>query len=260
MAPAIPPFIRAIPLPETLLEKIRTADRRPCSAPVLLDFSAMESAGPDAVVPAQWLSVQEEERFCGFTLKKRQNEWFAGRICAKIALQDFLRCHCPGRTIPAFPSIMICNSADGRPFAALRCGEAWPQAPDVSISHSGCLALALAAETGCGVDIQKTSDTLIRVKERFCTEQEERLLSGMQGNGLLQGLALLWAAKEAAKKALSAAGMPGFTDLVLRAIDRTDGPESFFIFERIRHNQIPGEKIRVITAFHQTSALGICIP
>ncbi|MDR3629551.1 MAG: 4'-phosphopantetheinyl transferase superfamily protein [Desulfocapsaceae bacterium] len=257
----IPHFFRIRPLPETLLAQIRASDRQACSIPVLLDFSALKTCADLKTMDMEkWLSAEEKDRFLEFKLQKRQIEWLAGRIGAKIAVRDYFRTHFRDQKMPADNEIVIANSAGGRPFIARIGKEVWRQAPDISISHSGDLSLALAAATCCGVDVQRAVDTLTRVKERFCATHEERLLAGVQESRPLIPLALLWAAKEAAKKALSILAMPGFSELVLTGIDRTCSQVPVFIFTRHRHQTGPPEKIRVATACHQTSAIGICIP
>jgi phosphopantetheinyl transferase len=257
----IPPFFRTLPLPDALPALIRAIGRQPCSAPILVDFSRLENdACQDAAPDGQWLSSTEENRLRELKLDKRRREWLAGRICAKIAVCDYLRSHQQGQKLPAYNEIQISNSEDGRPFVAWTGEEMRPQAPDISISHSGSLALALAARTCCGVDVQEVSDKLNRVKERFCTEQEALLVCGRQTLDPLMGLALLWTAKEAAKKALSASAMPGFTDLVLTGIDQRGDREWLLVFDRLRHGTPSPEQIPVIAALRQNSALGICIP
>jgi phosphopantetheinyl transferase len=244
----------------TISAYIKATGRQACSDPVLLDLSALEADLNEMHCNA-WLSEQERGLYHRFKLEKRKKEWLAGRICAKIALENYFLTHCRGQKIPAGPEVTIAASKSGRPFATWNGGERLHQGPDISISHSGNLALALAAQTCCGVDIQKTTDTLVRVKERFCTTPEERLLlSTVQKIDPRMHLALLWAAKEAAQKALSLSVMPGFLDLVLVRIEQIGHKELLFIFRRQgRQTPLPSE-ILVVTTCYQTYGLGICIP
>ncbi|MEN8200316.1 MAG: 4'-phosphopantetheinyl transferase superfamily protein, partial [Thermodesulfobacteriota bacterium] len=88
--------------------------------------------------------------------------------------------------------------------------------PNLSISHSEDYGAALISNTPCGIDIQYHDPGLERVKERFCTETEERLLARQTPElSTLSRLSLLWAGKEALKKMLSPEGMPGFQELKL---------------------------------------------
>jgi len=255
-----PLSLHTIKVTETISAHIKAAGRQACSDPVLLDLSTLEADSNELYCTA-WLSEQERGHYHRFKLEKRKKEWLAGRICAKIALEDYFRTHCRGQKIPAGLEVTIATSKSGRPCATWNDGERLHQGPDISISHSGNLALALAAQTCCGVDIQKTTDTLVRVKERFCTAPEERLLlSTVQKTDPRMHLALLWAAKEAAQKALSISAMPGFLDLVLVRIEQIGHKELLFIFRR--HDlqvHLPAE-ILVVTTCYQTYGLGICIP
>lgn len=257
-----PPLPHIIILSETFLAHIKAAGKQPCSAPVLLDLTALgDNAGLDETHSTAWLSEQERCAFHHFKLIKRKKEWLAGRICAKIAIKDYFRTNYPEQKIPASAELSIINSKTGRPLPTWNNGERLHKGLDISISHSGNLALALAAQTCCGVDIQNIKESLARVKERFCTNQEECILSSaLRENSPLMHLTLLWAAKEAAKKALSITEMPGFLDLVLDCIERVGEEEHFFIFRHSHRLARSPLEIRVVTTCHQNYALGICIP
>jgi 4'-phosphopantetheinyl transferase EntD len=96
--------------------------------------------------------------------------------------------------------------------------------PHISISHSGRYAMAVAAAAPCGVDIQENRETLGRVRERFCSPAEDRLLTRrLPGLEPSEHLALLWAAKESVKKAVLLEPMPGFLELELTRIDCRHG-------------------------------------
>jgi 4'-phosphopantetheinyl transferase EntD len=257
-----PPFMHIITMSQTFSTPVNAAGGQLCSAPVLLDLSVLENkASLDETQYEAWLTAEEMQLVSRFKLAKRKKEWLAGRICAKMAIIDYFHTFCQDQKMPVWNELSISNSDNGRPFPHLNRGERLPEGLDISISHSGSFALALAARTCCGVDIQKTSDTLVRIKERFCTDQEEYILSSTkQKNNPLMPLALLWAAKEAAKKALSVVVMPGFLDLVLDSIEKTDKGKLLFIFKHYhRHAHSPAE-IRVVTACYQNYALGICVP
>ena len=251
------PFITTITVPETFSATIKAASRQPCSAPVLLDLSALEDGSTEERHCTTWLSTEEWDHFSHFKLEKRKREWLAGRICAKIAVQEYFSSHCHNRKMPAYTEFSIANSVTGRPLLIWNTDEL--SGPDISISHSGSLALAIAAWTCCGVDIQKTRDALVRVRERFCTGREEDLLrSVMYKDRPLMPLTLLWAAKEAAKKALSITEMPGFLDLVLARIARIGDEEWLFIFNQ-HQAHLPSE-VRVVTTCYRDYGLGVCIP
>ena len=74
----------------------------------------------------------------------------------------------------------------------------------------------MIAECCCGVDIQKTETTLEKVKNRFCSNKELKLLQQATDSSKDTLLTLLWCAKEATKKAASISQtMLGFLELEL---------------------------------------------
>jgi phosphopantetheinyl transferase len=254
-----PPFIHVVT--DTFAARIKAVISKPCSVPVLLDMSALEAdVHLNETLLKSWLSEEERQHLHRFTLAKRRKEWLAGRICAKAAINDYFLTYGKGWNLPPWNEVTITNSESGRPCAILAGGERLPGGPDISISHSGDLALAFASQTCCGVDIQKTSRTLIRVKERFSTDREEQLVaSNVRKNDPLMPLGLLWAAKEAAKKALSGTGMPGFLDLVLTDIEKIGEEELLFLFKRSPHRDNAPSEVRVASICYQIYSLGICI-
>lgn len=117
--------------------------------------------------------------------------------------------------IPPFDRIAIVNDHSGRPAVCID-GQPNVLPPEISITHGGDYAAALAAASPCGIDIQLQRDNLLRVMEKYCIPDEEHLLKELLPNtAALARLSILWAAKEAAKKALSFRQMPGFLELAL---------------------------------------------
>jgi 4'-phosphopantetheinyl transferase EntD len=249
-----------ITLPERLTDLIKVIGRRPCSSPVLLDLALMDQIDNEEF-QADWLSEREKLQLNRFTLPKRRREWIAGRVCAKIAIEQYLEMYGLGKDIPRHDELSIVNSVMGRPYILVNKDYSIPELPDISISHSKGFALALASQSSCGVDIQKTSDAMIRVKERFCRSQEENLLlSSIENDNPLIHLTLLWAAKEAAQKALSIDRMPGLLDLELICIERDGSQELLFVFNRYHRHARAASKVRVLATAFAGYGLGICIP
>ncbi len=240
---------------DSLADLITTIAKGPCSAPVLFDIPTLGPA-EEAALQAIWLSGEERQRMSRLAFPKRRKEWLAGRICAKMAIEDYFRSLGRESDIPDRTELTIASSDVGRPFVLCRGTHPFPPEPEISISHSGGFALALAAGSPCGVDIQKTGEGLVRVKERFCTAREEDLLGPVMNDPLLH-LALLWAAKEAAQKALSLAGMPGLLDLVLEGIEKIGREELLLLFSR---SHLRASQIRVLAGTIEGYGLGICIP
>jgi len=234
--------------------------RQPCSDPVLLDLTDIEQIDREEI-RITWLSERERQQLMRYSLPKRRKEWIAGRICAKIALQDYLNAHGFWEKITGYSDLSIINSDSGRPYIILEGNRKVFKLPDISISHSHGLALALAAESSCGVDIQQTNQTMVRVKERYCTAREEELLlSTVENDYPLMHLSMIWAAKEAAQKALSIVDMPGLLDLVLICIEKTGFEGLLFIFHRYHRHARLASEIRVLATGFKEYALAICIP
>jgi phosphopantetheinyl transferase len=241
---------------QSLSAQRRRTSHQPCTDPFFFDLATLTNSLDEQNIAKEWLSNVELTRFESFKFKKRRQEWLAGRICAKMALYDYFCTYSPEREMESRTELSIMNLDTGRPFPTGRKGERLVDAPDLSISHSGSLALALAAKTCCGIDIQQMKDTLIRIKKRFCTEEEERLLMTTLGKGPLVHLALLWSAKEAIRKALGHSVMPGFLDLILTSADTAGHPAWLFSF-RWGYEY---SEIITITASYNNYGIGICIP
>jgi phosphopantetheinyl transferase len=192
---------------------------------VVLDLEslAMETrqAG-EKVLVGKCLSPKEQQQYAAFSYGKRKNEWLGGRIGAKIAAARCMAANDIGKdTAVAWQDIAIESQESGRPFCVTGKQDQKPQnVPDISISHSTHLAAAMAVNRGkCGVDIQQATQKTVKVKERFCTQEEHEMLQGFlpDASQTVQ-LTLLWAAKEALRKAADKTPVPGFLELQLMEI------------------------------------------
>ncbi len=166
----------------------------------------------------QWLHEKEMTRLATFSHKKRHREWLGGRLCAKQALFAYLSQHPVSSYLPEHHQFRVAVTETGRPYFDQPEDINFPM-PAISISHSSDFAAAITSKTHCGIDIQYSAENLHRVKERFCTEEEEHILhqSLTHLSSLLQ-LTFLWSGKEAVKKMLSPYGIPGFHELHLQKI------------------------------------------
>ncbi len=163
----------------------------------------------------QILSRNELATATAFASAKRQAEWLTARICAKMAAIQYLHGGADENASLDPREVLIANNPNGRPHLSGRISETL-EATDLSLSHGAGYGLALVADSRCGIDIQEPRATLPRVREKFCTIEEEEILSQNLGDlHEIQHLTLLWTAKEAAKKALSHERMPGFLELIL---------------------------------------------
>ena len=114
-------------------------------------------------------------------------------------------------------SLVIRSAEDGRPYVAT---EAQAVAPFISISHSGPLAAALAANLPCGLDIQQPGPNIHRVKKRFALREEEDILAASLRSEAFpetERLTMLWAAKEAVRKAVRVSPLLGLLEIRLLA-------------------------------------------
>ncbi len=190
--------------------------------------------------PYIFLHSSEREQLKKYRLPKRRSEYITGRICAKTATSNHLQytlC-----TPPPMNQIEINNSEYGHPIITFHPDVSLP-VPEISISHSKEYGAAIAAQYRCGIDIQSQEKSLIKVREKYCTEQEEHILLKVipKGNELLR-LSLLWSAKEAIQKSFSTkTGMPTFLGIHLQAGQRKDDNNVLFSFslppEQNRRNQ-----------------------
>jgi len=140
-----------------------------------------------------WLSEEEQKHISRYRFPKRASEWLSGRIASKAALlrrQTFLQGKCePG-------AITILADGHGRPIIIR------PQTVhmvQLSISHSGRYGVGMVSFHGCGVDVQRIESRIAKLGDHIGTEREIRMATKAVGS-LLEGLTLLWAAKEALKK------------------------------------------------------------
>jgi phosphopantetheinyl transferase len=165
--------------------------------------------------PAEFLAPQELATYQRFIYQKRQVEWLGGRLAAKQAILRLTGTPPSAGAMRAWP---VRTDEHGRPFIASRP----PAGLGLSISHSHGLALAMTvAKRECGLDIQKISPATIRVREKFCARPEEQIITTLAlpdpDNHPAAGLTLLWAAKEALRKARGGHPLTGFTAMALTA-------------------------------------------
>jgi 4'-phosphopantetheinyl transferase EntD len=197
--------------------------RRPFAAVLLRQPAA--ATLPDNVSAAllpetTLLHAGEISRYHGYQMAKRRGEFLAGRLCAKMALIAYGAG--TGQILPAPAVLEIANDENGKPF--IRITPETREVPQISITHGGAYAAALAAQGPCGIDLQPHKENLLRVREKYCSAAEERRLCRFFPEmAQVARLALLWTAKEAAKKALACRHMPGFLQLELLSAKKIDG-------------------------------------
>lgn len=175
-----------------------------------VQLSALPGWTPE--MASQYLSPDELAQWAGMTLEKRRTEWLGGRLAAKWAAAGLL-----GKTALEWRSLIIRTETGGRPFVA---AEPDAAAPFISISHSGPLAAALAANIPCGLDIQQTDAKIHTVKKRFAAPEEEAILNASLPPGAFretERLTMLWAAKESVRKMVRLTPLLGLLEIRLLA-------------------------------------------
>jgi phosphopantetheinyl transferase len=194
---------------------------------VLLDLQLLEQevnkAGEERII-ANNLSRGELDQLGKFALAKRKREWIGGRFAAKFATKRLLEQIKFPKNVRHWSGYTIIVDENGRPFLqADKENIALPV--DISISHSASMAATMAVQKGyCGIDIQKVTPQIFKVKDRFCTHGEKQVLEDFFPVGPEQQaapLTKLWAAKEALRKASNLSSLPGFLELQLIEI-KTD--------------------------------------
>jgi phosphopantetheinyl transferase len=203
----------------------------------------------DDLDPAAYLAPRELATYHQFKYQKRQIEWLGGRLAAKQAV---LRTKGQELAGPAMREWSICADEHGKPFFK----SLGNNQPSLSISHSHGLALAMTVnERDCGLDLQKISEATIRVKEKFCTRTEERIITSLDlpNNNPATGLTLLWSAKEALRKARGGHPLTGFTAMRLTEVVRPNMHCWLFTME------IKNEKHLIPTFFYEDFAIALCV-
>ncbi len=222
---------------------------------------AVGSPQADADIPFRHLLHPTEAALLdGYRFTKRRSEYLTGRICAKMAIQDFLHLGETSTMVVKPADIEIAGSEDGRPKVCVHAVYAGTLKMDISISHSGDYGAALATGSKCGIDLQLRQASLLRVQERYCRADENEVLAAfLPDHDPLSRLALLWSAKEAAKKALSSWQMPGFLDLQVIQLQSLTDAIVFYLRIRPAGNRHMPAAVRVVAGLFGDYALAICL-
>lgn len=210
--------------------------------------------------PETFLHPNEAAVLGGYRFAKRRSEYLTGRLCAKLAVRQYLQLMGRSRQIPAMTNIEIAKADDGRPEICFHLHEENSLKVAISISHSGEYGCALASGAKCGIDLQRQEASLLRVQERYCSTTEFQLLETfLKEFDAIARLALLWAAKEAAKKVLSHWRMPGFLDLQLRKLSRVADCFAFSLqVTSTKEKEVP-DQVTVAAKPFKEYALAICL-
>lgn len=199
--------------------------------------------------PVEYLSSEELTTYNQFKYHKRQSEWLGGRLAAKQAV---LRSKGQEPTVAARREWSICTDEHGRPFFKYPGNNQ----PGLSISHSHGLAMAMTVnDRQCGLDLQKISTATIRVKEKFCSGDEERIIASLNrpDNNQASDLTMLWSAKEALRKARGGHPLTGF--MAMQLTKATGSHNNCWLFTM----GVNSEQYLISVFFYQDYAIAICI-
>jgi len=192
---------------------------------ILLDLQRLEETivleGGEKALRGS-LSSTEQELLNKFKLAKRRREWLGGRLAAKYAVDRLLELVQSRQYALPWADYSILGDDYGRPHISADCKTGAPM-PDISISHSGSFAAALAVRKGFGgLDLQEITPKILKVKDRFCTPGEERILRDsipVAPANIAGLLTKLWSAKEALRKVARLQTLPGFLEMKLVEIN-----------------------------------------
>ncbi|MBU0479660.1 MAG: 4'-phosphopantetheinyl transferase superfamily protein [Proteobacteria bacterium] len=204
--------IQGLPLPLSPSELGTIIGLKSTPFVTLVSLSDLQhQLGDKTLDPALFLTETELEKYRSYSYPKRRVEWLGGRIAVKRAAIELLN----DRQASDYLDWQITPDPDGRPFLT-RVDDHVKPAVEISLSHSHELSVGLAVfEVPCGIDIQKTSPAVIRVREKFCTGREKTICETLAVNNEEMQLTLLWSAKEALRKARGGSPLTGFLEMEL---------------------------------------------
>jgi len=158
----------------------------------------LRDSRPDSVAriylhPDEWATFQDMNEQL-----QRQREWLMGRIAAKDAVRSWLARH-DGGTMQLPTTIKIVHDEHGRPI--VRLDRPATVVPNVSISHKGTIAAAVADASRIGLDLEPSGSTTLEL-EQIADADEVRRIREHVGRADASWITRLWCGKEAAAKAL----------------------------------------------------------
>jgi phosphopantetheinyl transferase len=212
-------------------------------------------------VPPERKALNEPEltKAATFKIVKRQSEWLTGRLAVKMATMHYLPDSLTAQHQYEPHQLLVNNDDSGRPFLS----GALPadlKRTEISLSHGNEYAAAIIADSPCGIDIESSRESLRKVRDKFCTsDEEETLLSQLGELKELQQLTILWTAKESIKKCLSHLHMPGFLDLMLTSMEpHMTGWVLHFVISSRHFDKFPAT-ISVVSELYEGFGISVCI-
>lgn len=172
------------------------------------------------------LTAQERRDFQSRrATERRQLEWLGGRTVAKDAVQSFLRNQYGLELLPA--DIEIAADEHGKPVAGGSWTQNIPAVPEISLSHSDGVAVAVVAggagKKSLGIDIQAMRALAQDFDSLAFSSDEQKLLKSIEEQDRTEWLLRLWCAKEAASKALGLGLIEGPSSIRIVSLDAANG-------------------------------------
>ena len=163
-----------------------------------IDIYWQEQHEEDLPLNSDWLSPNESARLGGMRSPKRRADWLLGRWTAKLAVAGYLGMYPDRETLRA---IEIRPAESGAPVVFIADD---PAKLCISISHRDGLAMSTVAppntELGCDLEvIEEHSETFVH---DYFTEEEQHAVDSVSKEQRCLTVALIWAAKESALKAM----------------------------------------------------------
>ena len=168
------------------------------------------------------LNRAERKAFKEMQVGKRRTEWLFGRAAAKDAVRTWLLRQ---ESLQLFPAdVEIQNDEYGRPLPV---GEWKPQVtqlPQLSIAHTGKLAIAIAGSAPfLGIDIEDARPASGRIERYVLTDPERQLLQEIDEQHRDEWMMRFWCAKEAAAKATGRGLIEGAQSVVVDSFEVQSG-------------------------------------
>lgn len=160
----------------------------------------------EGTVSPETILTEREHRDCRLVPIQHRLHWVLGRLAAKQAIRELLRC--TDEALHELSDIEIVRTRSGAPECRILTspGQQNPSTSRValSISHAGAVAAAIASLADrVGVDIEPLRDFGETTARAFLTEAEyAKLASIRDGEERRRYLTLAWCAKEAYLKAI----------------------------------------------------------
>jgi phosphopantetheinyl transferase len=197
---------------------------------------------------SEQLSAEEAEEYRSLRHAKRRLEWLVGRIVVKAAVRS-----CMTAEAPLASEITVKKDSSNSPFIHISGGEEKDVLLHVSLSHSFDVAVAAAAEgVRVGVDVEKISEKIQEIADRFAKAEEVDRFSKNRNIPKETSLSCIWTVKEASLKAV---GSQVYTvgDFALEEVD----VEGVYTVCRIRHPQ--SWHLKALTFADRGYAYALCL-